>query len=241
MSKNSSPSTRFWKLDAIRGTLVIGLVVFHLLFDLHETMGVALGRLLLLWEPVRIIGATAFLTLVGISLSISYRKRQDGFGMHALTRGVLLLCLGAIITIATLIYDPEHFVFFGVISLIGASVLLSFVAVHRPLLALIGGIIVIIEGALLSVSPQLPYALGFLATSPFLVQSFDYYPLMPWFGVVLIGIYLGHRLYPDADARSKDTAPAVMRPFCWTGRHALIIYLLHQPLLLLLLRLAQLA
>ena len=59
----------------------------------------------------------------------------------------------------------------------------------------------------------------------------DYVPLFPWTGVLLIGIAAGHwllraRFAPLAPARH---APAALR---WLGRHSLIIYLGHQPLLI---------
>ena len=57
----------------------------------------------------------------------------------------------------------------------------------------------------------------------------DYVPLFPWLGVVLLGL-----AWPEpvvALARRLD----VSRVLAWAGRHALPIYLLHQPVLLSLL------
>ena len=236
----SSSQDRFWKLDALRGGLIIGMVVFHLLFDLHEYQGLRLGALLDWWGLIRVLGASGFLLIVGIGLSLSHRKKGPEFARYALWRSVELLMFGVLITIVTLWFEPDNYVTFGVLSLIGASTLLSFVSVHKPLLSLIGGIILLVEGSLLYLSPTLPTVLGWIAPSPFLQTSLDYYPLLPWMGLVFIGIYLGHRFYKTTDATGKTEAPALFKPMNWCGRKALWIYLLHQPVIILLLRLLQL-
>ncbi|RIK33561.1 MAG: hypothetical protein DCC55_34725, partial [Chloroflexi bacterium] len=60
------------------------------------------------------------------------------------------------------------------------------------------------------------------------------FPLIPWFGVVLLGVFLGNTFYgqqgrlvplPDWPA----APPARLLQFL--GRHSLTIYLIHQPLL----------
>ena len=63
----------------------------------------------------------------------------------------------------------------------------------------------------------------------------DYEPIFPWFGLVLIGMGLGEYLYPDGLRRfTLPQIPAVfMQPLAFLGRHSLIIYLVHQPLIIL--------
>jgi uncharacterized membrane protein len=59
----------------------------------------------------------------------------------------------------------------------------------------------------------------------------DYVPLFPWTGVVLLGIAAGHLLWRHAFAPLAwlARAPAPLR---WLGRHSLVVYMVHQPLLL---------
>jgi uncharacterized membrane protein len=61
--------------------------------------------------------------------------------------------------------------------------------------------------------------------------------LFPWTGLVLVGVALGHALLRRSFAplAPLQHAPRVLP---WLGRHALIVYLLHQPLLIGLLWLA---
>jgi uncharacterized membrane protein len=69
------------------------------------------------------------------------------------------------------------------------------------------------------------------------VTSVDYTPLFPWFGVVLIGLGAGEYLYTKGVR--QFTMPAVTKlvatPLSFLGQHSLIIYLIHQPVIILLL------
>jgi uncharacterized membrane protein len=83
-----------------------------------------------------------------------------------------------------------------------------------------------------------------ITTSPWLIwlgipqigrPMADWYPVLPWFGLVLLGITAGHSLYPSGVRRFAlpdwSSAP-VIRQLSFLGRHSLLIYLVHQPVLL---------
>ena len=73
--------------------------------------------------------------------------------------------------------------------------------------------------------------LGFVLPKYF---SIDFFPLFPWFGVVLIGIGLGHFFYPKAKRRyhfSINPELSVLKNICFLGRHSLHVYFFHQPVL----------
>ena len=60
----------------------------------------------------------------------------------------------------------------------------------------------------------------------------DYMPLFPWLGVFLIGCVIGRLCYKDKKtlfAGRGKVMTAVSRPVEFIGRHSLIIYLVHQP------------
>jgi uncharacterized membrane protein len=61
-------------------------------------------------------------------------------------------------------------------------------------------------------------------------SSFDYFPLLPWFGVFLGGAALGKWLYKERKSLIKKTMPG--GPFNLAGRHTLLIYIVHQPIFL---------
>ncbi len=60
--------------------------------------------------------------------------------------------------------------------------------------------------------------------------SFDYFPLFPWLGIFLIGSALGKSVYASRKSLLPWTMP---RTFVnWAGRHALVIYIAHQPVIM---------
>jgi uncharacterized membrane protein len=67
--------------------------------------------------------------------------------------------------------------------------------------------------------------------------TLDYFPLLPWFGVVLIGLFLGQKIYPALQAKylKKQQNPLLLNPIVFIGKHSLIIYIVHQPILFILL------
>jgi uncharacterized membrane protein len=74
--------------------------------------------------------------------------------------------------------------------------------------------------------------IGFLPNE---FATIDYFPLLPWFGVILIGIAVGNLIYPNAKRRYQiRDLPGnfFTKGLCFMGRNSLIIYFIHQPILL---------
>ncbi|RMG57545.1 MAG: DUF1624 domain-containing protein, partial [Gammaproteobacteria bacterium] len=121
----------------------------------------------------------------------------------------------------------------GILHFIAVASLLALPLVARPRLALGLGVALILLGMHVSHpffdQPWIHW-LGLMTHKP---TTDDYVPIVPWLGVVLIGIAAGHWLQgPQAQALRRytiDHAPA--RLLAAAGRHGLIIYLLHQPIL----------
>ena len=64
----------------------------------------------------------------------------------------------------------------------------------------------------------------------------DYVPLLPWLGVVMIGIALGHWLSLQQFRPLRPLIPGSAALAVWMGRHSLLVYMVHQPILIGLLR-----
>ena len=61
----------------------------------------------------------------------------------------------------------------------------------------------------------------------------DYVPLLPWIGVVLLGIFAAPHIMKWSQTHMQSvTDTAAIRWLALAGRHSLAIYLLHQPLLI---------
>ncbi|NIM47536.1 MAG: DUF1624 domain-containing protein, partial [Candidatus Aenigmarchaeota archaeon] len=75
-----------------------------------------------------------------------------------------------------------------------------------------------------------------LGFTPKNYYTFDYFPILPWFGITLLGIYFGNLLYKNGKRRFKikDVSNvSIVKFLTFLGRKSLIIYLVHQPLLVI--------
>jgi uncharacterized membrane protein len=228
---------RYWEIDALRGCAILMMITYHLLFDLSffhiADITVHTG----FWRYFAYATAGSFVFLVGLSLTVS-NARRDGDRDHPPYRkfalrggGIFLLGMG--ITAVTLVYPGEGYVLFGILHLIGVSIAIAPLFFRFRRLNLLAG------AALFAASYAIrgiegPLWLAGIGIHPASFVSLDYEPLIPWFGVVLIGMYAGATLYPDGLRRIPLTGemPAAASLLAALGRHSLVIYLVHQPLLI---------
>ena len=229
---------RYWEVDFFRGIAVLMMILFHALYDLDYfsgTVDVHSG----IWPLFAKATASVFLLLVGVSLTISSArarmKGEDSF-LRYLKRGVRIFSWGMAVTLSTFLLLGHGYVVFGVLHLIGVSIILSYPLLRRPLPAIVFGTTAISAGLWLRQfsfdSPWLLW-LGFV---PGGFYSVDYFPLLPWFGVVAVGIFLGDVLYPEGVRRvtlPDISAKAPAKQICSVGRNSLAIYLIHQPILII--------
>lgn len=66
---------------------------------------------------------------------------------------------------------------------------------------------------------------------PYGFQSFDYYPLLPWLGITIMGVFLGNFIHEKRETL-KAGSNQIVDFITWSGKHSLLIYMLHQPILL---------
>ena len=229
---------RFWEIDTLRGIAVILMITYHILFDLDflNILSLPLHNLFfrLFLYPI----GTLFLLVVGISLVLSYKRyiqkqnQTPSFSKY-LKRGGFLFFIALFITVLTWIYPHEGFIVFGIIHCIGISIILSYLFISKPNISLVFGFIFVILGiyfALITILNPYFFWIG-LKTPSF--YTLDYFPLLPWFGVVLIGLFVGQKIYPTLQSKygKQQHTPTVFRPISFIGRYSLVIYLLHQPIL----------
>ncbi len=228
---------RFWEIDVLRGIAILMMIAYHVLFDLvyfgFTSSDLNALPVLVFLYPI----GTLFLLLVGVSLTLSYNRVKQSFTkgqlqVKYLKRGSSIFGLGLLITLVTWVYPHNGFIVFGILHCIGLSILLGYVLIRSRFSALLVGFVCISVGVFLRlfVMVDFPWLL-WLGVVPRSFYTLDYFPLLPWFGVVLLGIFLGNTLYQD-DTRKfklKDYSRFFgIRFLCFLGRHSLIIYLLHQ-------------
>jgi uncharacterized membrane protein len=231
---------RFWEIDFLRGIAIILMIFFHAAYDLKYFRGVGSDYGALFWFFFPRLIAALFILLSGLSLTMSYsaaRRNLSGRAlfMKYLKRGLRIFSWGMCITLITWVFLPSGYVVFGILHFMGLSIILAYPFLGGLYLDLFIGALLILSGLFLQgIEYDSPYLL-WLGLVPHGFYTIDYFPLLPWFGVFLIGIFLGNAIYPDRARKislpdlSKNPAVAV---FSFLGRHSLLIYLLHQPLLM---------
>ncbi|WP_292366665.1 MULTISPECIES: heparan-alpha-glucosaminide N-acetyltransferase [unclassified Methanoculleus] len=234
------PGERYWEIDLARGIAVVTMILFHSAFDLNFfgvlPLDVSGGFLRML----AYLTASTFIFLVGISFTISYARTSERLAGRALAlkyvrRGLTIFGYGLVITAVTWLFLPSVYVVFGILHFIGIAILLAplFFRFDTEKL-LITSIACLIAGYATSLITG-PWPLLWIGIRPESFTSLDYVPLLPWFGLVLVGMACGHLFYPDGRRNFSIPVakPAFARPLEFLGRHSLVIYFLHQPIILL--------
>ncbi len=209
-------SKRYHFLDFFRGIAVVLMIIFHLAFDLDAFNFVEIDFFRdKFWFGLPRLIVTLFMLAVGMSMSLVHQNR---FNKKSYLKRLVKIGLCAIgISISTYFMFPKSWVYFGTLHCIFFSTILITPFTRKPRLSLAIGII------LLS-----PIFFGF--EYPFFKMkhaAMDYIPVLPWVSLSFIGIFL----YSINIHKIRIAKNMLTRPVILLGKHALIVYLAHQPLL----------
>jgi len=236
-------SNRFIEIDMLRGLAIMLMIFGHILWDLNYFGLAPINN-----SVYSILSDTVpplFFLLVGISLIVSKKKIENkslkdekAYYRRLVLRGLKIFSLGMIITIWTLIFMPERAVIFGVLHCIGLSIVLSVPFLKYRNYTLLFALLFIFAGTILTQHPVenptvFHLTVGLHQTDVWR-YTIDYFPLIPWFGVSLLGIVIGDWLYCGDKRRFRMPDFSKYRPakiFQWAGQHSLALYLLHQPII----------
>lgn len=200
------------------------MIIFHFLYDLREFYGFSVNYNSGVIYYVGKVSAILFMLIAAISCT---------FSSSNLKRAVYVLGVALVITIVTHLYNPAFGIKFGILHFLGTCILLYplFKGLNKYILIVLGTLIIIIGRYFHGLPVDNNYLFLFSLTSSTWVSA-DYYPLFPWLGVFLYGIALGRILYPQK--QSLLTRFPGSKFFSLIGGRTLSIYLIHQPILLLL-------
>lgn len=214
----------------LRGLAIVLMFVFHFSYDLNYFGAVSIQFLEdPFWLNFRRLIVSQFLLLVGISLHLATRK---GIRWHSWSRRMtLLLVYAGLVSLGSWMMFPETFIYFGILHFIALASVLGLLFTRFYWLNLLLGIFIILLD--INYSNELfnaPY-LQWFGLMTHLPATEDYVPLLPWFGVVLIGMFLGKTLFDDKPMAwlSWNNRHPVARGLAFGGRHSIHIYMLHQP------------
>ncbi len=219
---------RLHSIDALRGLAVLFMILFHFMFSVDFFYGYQINLLdnryfELLANIVRFI----FLFLVGISTRIIYLNSVD---MNILLKKqsvrIFYLSLSAFLVSLSTYFITDLFIFWGVLHLVTFSLLIFSLSFYRKYLVLF-----LLGFSLLA--SKYDFALQILGFSPLKYSTLDFFPIFPWLVIVYFGYILFDYLLPFI----KNIESVLPNLFFLTaiGKNSLIIYLVHQPIILALL------
>lgn len=226
---------RFDAVDIARGAALAAMAIYHFAWDLsfHGLIATDIGGHPG-WSAFARAIAGSFLALVGVSLVLALR---GGFRAKPFLRRLAMVGGAALaITIATWFAFPRDFIWFGILHCIAVSSVLG-LALHRLpawALAVLAALALAAPSFLAAPFFDAP-ALRWIGLMTYFPRTNDYVPLLPWFGMVLIGMAAARAALNAGMAerlarwKADGRAAGVLR---WMGRHSLIFYLVHQPALL---------
>jgi len=240
MTPETTPRPRYALLDELRGLAIILMVIYHALYLLAFVFGSGAGRTLFdFMGPVQPFIAGTFILLCGVCCRFSRSNWK---------RGLRTAGAAALVTLATLamtLFGVNEVIWFGVLHFLACAMLL-FPLVQKPLDKLSPLPQAVVFTACFFAwrfMPRLPwtdffplYALGFPS---YTLRSADYFPLLPWIFLFLAGTAMG--IYAKQGRFPGWMETSRVPPLGWLGRHSLLVYLLHQPVLFGVISLIELA
>lgn len=234
----SKKTERIELLDWLRGVALIAMAIFHFAFDL-EMFGVVEPGYTVQphWKYFARAIASSFLFLVGFSLFLAH---SEGIRWRAFSiRFAKVAGAAALITIVTWFATPDVFIFFGILHSIALASLLGLAFLRFSWWGVALAAVAVFTLRAFGRTPMLDAPVwwwsGLSEISP---RASDYVPIFPWFGAVLLGIAAAklarnRQWLPEIARFEMDNAPGRLLKFI--GRHSLVFYLLHQPVMIALL------
>ena len=211
---------RIDELDSLRATALVMMLISNFVSDLNYfgLMVVVKGDQ---WWWLARITAFLFVSISGISYFLAHQKEYDF--SKTFNRTKRLIFWAFMITLITYIFAPSAYVRFGVLHLLALASIIAFPLARKPLYALgIGLILLIIP---LSSNSNFVW-FGLQETGTFAV---DYFPLNPWLGIFFISLAISSKIYSAGKPLLNIKWPV---RWLWFGRNTLIIYVVHQPILI---------
>lgn len=234
----TSAKQRIHLLDEIRGFAVLCMIFYHGFYSLANIFRLDFGMALLeFFMPFEPFFAGLFILISGISCNLSHSN---------LSRGIKLFIIALAVTAVTWAAMPSQIIVFGILHFLSICMILF--GVLKPLqekIPLFAGVVISIVLYLITMDissgifafavriPDFFYATNYLAPFGFFSSGFyssDYFPLLPWAFVFSAGTFLGR--FASGGKFPKWTYKSRVPALSWMGKHALVLYIVHQPVII---------
>ena len=226
---------RYQIVDVARGCALAAMLVYHAawfatdyrLLDVPITTDLS-------WRVFQKSIASSFFILVGVGLHLAVML---GFSRRRyLLRLAKVGGCAVVVTATSIVLDPSRVTTFGILHSITICSVLALPLAFRSgwMAAVLGAVLIALPLGASSPVFNVPW-LSWTGLATSIEPTFDHQPLLPWLGVVLLGVALGKGLLPDHSAPlsrwGSSGLPA--RVLARAGRHSLLIYMAHVPALVI--------
>lgn len=226
MLKNS----RYLVIDFIRGLAILAMMVYHFGFDLNM-QGIIAQDLnnSITWQIARSLILGIFLFVAGFSMALAASQTVK----QRLKRLARIFGCAMLVSMMSYFMFPESWIYFGVLHFVVIASLICWILMRYEKLLFPLAIAFLVIGLFYQSSmfdqPLLQW-LGMMTHKPL---TEDYVPMLPWLGVMIIGIIIGQWSLTNTHHWLLASTPnAALNPVQWLGQHSLVTYMLHQPILI---------
>ena len=222
---------RIQLIDFVKGIDIVFMVLFNYSITLDYFNFIRIPSSFIYRYILPIFIASIFIFISGVLAYISYEKQKEKLTMKYFKRGMKLLFYAILITLFTYVFVPRNTIFFGILHFFAVTSFLMPIFIKFNKLNLIAGSIIILSGVYLQ---QQTFGFSYLLWLGFVPENFstfDYFPIIPWLGVILLGVYYGRYIVETVEEIKMEGRFSSI--FKFLGQHSLTVYLIHQPLLIM--------
>ena len=220
---------RYQFLDFTRGIAIGLMFIYHISFGLAQLGYFQISFSTdIFWLSFRSLIVFLFLGLVGIGLFLATKNKLNI--KSYLKRLLLLFVYFSLITLLSKSVRPNYTVYFGILHLIFICSILGLLFVRLYWLNLAIGLGLIGLGNLIKLNYfDSPYLI-WIGMSEHKPITDDFAPMIPWFGLVLIGEFLGRFLFDNNEYQVLHRWKAKLwttKLISWAGRYSIHLYFFH--------------
>ncbi len=237
---NTLTQQRYQIIDTLRGLAIVLMFVYHFCFDLNYFHFINTNfRTNPGWINFRLVIVSLFLCLVGVSLVIATRHGINK-PRYFKRLGYLVVC-SLLVSLSSWFLYPKSFIYFGILHFIAVASVLGLLFTRFYWFNLFLGTGFIVTNLVFNHSLFNNKSMSWIGLAAHKPVTEDYVPLFPWFGVVLIGMFIGKLLFvyqnqtPFFGSLSHKitrwhSTVLPIRILSLAGKHSLLIYMAHQPI-----------
>ena len=247
MAETAVKHERYWEIDALRGIAILGMLVVHFFAFMVMFHWIEETEEFLSVYNLYVFGTAIFVIVAGIAMILRHErmagKTNKEYYFALFSHAAYLFGIAMCITLVTWIafntfMHKDSAIIFGFLHMLAISMMLAIPLLRFGKWNILIGLFVMALGILILPMIEGPWWLFPLGVhAPGFDVGPDYFGLLPWAGVLLLGVGLGSVFYPQGIRGFKIPSPKKLGRFFQTignGRVTLFIYLTHAPVLLLL-------